>query len=417
MSALLLFPPEKDIHASLQLGGSKSISNRLLILRQVLQQDFPITNLSDSEDTRLLVQVLDELKHGRNADFNVNHAGTDLRFLTAFLATQSGKTYTITGSERLKERPIAELVDALKQLGAEIHYLEKEGYPPLCITGKTLQGGKIQLRANVSSQFISALLLISPLLPKGLELVLQGERVSKPYVNMSLELLITFGLQCEDAGANIRVLPYQIPKHRPQPFLVESDWSSASYWFGVSALSHKSQIRLRSFEPKSLQADSQLVEIYSALGVKAVFNRDELTLTRIPVSIQEFSMDFISCPDIAPTIACTCLGLGIKARLTGLKTLQLKESRRIDVLKTELEKFGARVHTSDDHLELIPSQKKSENRICVSTHHDHRMAMSFAPLSIVYPGLQIEGPDVVNKSYPRFWEDLQSLGFRLNLQS
>lgn len=417
MSALLLFPPEKDIRASLQLGGSKSISNRLLILKQVLHLDFDIHNLSDSEDTQLLVQILKELQSGQKFDFNVNHAGTDLRFLTAFLATQPGNTYTLTGSERLKERPLAELIEALKQLGAEIEGLEKKDAPPLRITGKALEGGKIKLKANISSQFISALLLISPLFPKGLELFLQGERVSNPYISMSVELLKTFGVPCEDLGSSIRVMPGQIPNAVPQPFYVESDWSSASYWFSVCALSKGSQLQLQTFQTQSLQADAQLVKMYSLLGVQALFKGGQLTLTQVPMNLREFNWDFTSCPDIAPTIACTCLGLGIKARLTGLKTLQAKESRRIDVLKTELEKFGAKVHTSDDHLDLIPPIKKSTGNIHVSTHHDHRMAMSFAPLSLVYPGLEIEAPQVVNKSYPLFWEDLQSLGFRLNLQS
>jgi 3-phosphoshikimate 1-carboxyvinyltransferase len=417
MSSVLLFPPEKAICASLQLGGSKSISNRLLILREVLHEAFPINNLSDSEDTRLLNKVLNQLKNEENLNFNVNHAGTDLRFLTAFLATRPGGPYILNGSERLKERPIAELVNALKQIGADIQCPEKENHPPLHIIGKNLQGGKIQVLANISSQFISALLLISPVLPQGLELVLHGDTVSRPYITMSIELLNAFGIKCDYQGNTIRVLPVQTHKSHAQEYTVESDWSSASYWFSVCALSENTQIHLKHFNRQSLQADSRLFELYAGLGVKAVFDNGALTLTHAPVTIREFSGDFTACPDIAPTLACTCLGLGIKARLTGLKTLQLKESRRIDVLKTELEKFGARVNTSDDHLELIPPQKKNTDSIRISAHHDHRMAMSFAPLSVVYPGLQIEDPDVVNKSYPRFWEDLQSLGFRLNLQS
>ncbi|MBL7902023.1 MAG: 3-phosphoshikimate 1-carboxyvinyltransferase [Bacteroidia bacterium] len=417
MSKILLFPSEKDIRASLQLGGSKSISNRLLILRQALHLDLGIQNLSDSEDTQLLVQILDEVQSGRTFDFNVKHAGTDLRFLTAFLAVQPSNTYTLSGSDRLKERPIAELLEALKQLGAEIDCLEKKDAPPLRIKGKAIEGGTIQLKANISSQFISALLLISPIFPKGLELHLQGERVSKPYISMSLELLKTFGVQCEDLGNSIRVLPYQIPKPVPKTFYVESDWSSASYWFSVCALSKRSNIQLQSFQAQSLQADAQLIKIYTALGVNSTFEGNQLTLTHFPIELQEFSWDFTTCPDIAPTVACTCLGLGIKAQLTGLQTLQLKESRRIDALKTELEKFGAHVITSNHHLEISPPQQPPKGSIHVSTHHDHRMAMSFAPLALVYPGLEIEAPEVVNKSYPRFWNDLQSLGFRLNLQS
>lgn len=417
MSALQLFPPEKDIHASLQLGGSKSISNRLLILRQVLQGNFSISNLSDSEDTQLLERVLHDVRLGQKTNFYVHHAGTDLRFLTAYLATQNNKTYTINGSERLKERPIAELANALQQLGAEIQYLEKKDFPPLKITGKQLQGGKIQVRADISSQFISALLLISPLLPNGLDLILQGNRVSEPYINMSLELLRTFGLQCDDFGNHIRVQPYRDNKNHYPDVCVESDWSSASYWYSVCALSRRSKIQLQSFNSNSMQGDAQLSELFANLGVKTVFDKAHLVLTQTAVHIKEFNADLLSCPDIAPTIACTCLGLGIPARLTGLTTLQFKESKRIDVLKTELEKFGAIVTRSDNHLQLIPPAQKPESHIRISTHNDHRIAMSFAPLSLVYPGLEIDSPQVVDKSYPRFWSDLQSLGFRLNLQS
>jgi len=417
MTTVLIFPPEKIKSVSLQLSGSKSISNRLLILREVLQTTFPIHNLSDSEDTRLLVQVLNELKNKKSLNFNVNHAGTDLRFLTAFLAARPGGPYILSGSERLKQRPIAELVNALRQLGGTIHYLEKEAYPPLQIFGNQLKGGKIEVRADISSQFISALLLISPLLPQGLELVLDGNTVSQPYIMMSSELLKTYGIACDFQGNTIRVQAAQAHDPSAQAYTVESDWSSASYWFSVCALTEGAKIHLKYLNSQSLQADRRLLELYDGLGVKAEFDKDTLILSHAPVTIREFSGDFVSCPDLAPTLACTCLGLNINARLTGLKTLQLKESRRIDVLKTELEKFGATVRTSDNHLELIPPHKKPVDTIRVSTHHDHRMAMSFAPLSIVYPGLQIEDPNVVNKSYPRFWEDLQSLGFRLNLQS
>jgi 3-phosphoshikimate 1-carboxyvinyltransferase len=417
MSALQLFPPEQVIRASLQLGGSKSISNRLLILQKVVQQNFSFNNLSDSEDTKLLLQALTDLEKGRNYTFNVHHAGTDLRFLTAFLSTQPGGTYSLSGSTRLKERPIGELVVALRQLGADITYLEKESYPPLLIKGKRLTGSKVHLTAAISSQFISALLLISPLLPKGLQLDFSGEPVSWPYINMTIELLKAFGVNIERMDNSIRVQPKQDQKSGPSFFSIESDWSSASYWFSVCALSSQSQMQIRSFNQESHQADSQLVQLYSALGVRSTFDKDQLTLTHGPSTLREFNHDFTSCPDIAPTLACTCLGLGIKARLTGLKTLQLKESRRIDVLKTELEKFEAKVIAGDDYLELIPPLKKPQGTVRIATHHDHRMAMSFAPLSIVYPGLQIDNKDVVNKSYPRFWDDLQSLGFRLNLQS
>lgn len=417
MSAVIVSSPEKNIRASLRLSGSKSISNRLLILREVLQQKFLIHSLSESEDTELLLQALRTLKEGKTTQLNVKHAGTDFRFLTAFLAIRPGGPYTLSGSDRLKERPIAELVSALKQLGADIHYLEKDRHPPLLIYGKNLLGGKIQVKAGISSQFISALLLISPKLPMGLEILLEGEMVSTPYVQMSLALLKHFGVDYEFQMPLIRIFPMHSKKRNFSAFTVEPDWSSASYWYSVCALSQNAEIQLPSFEKNSLQADSCLAEIYTSFGVNTQFRKDGILLSKTPVRVSHFEYDFSDCPDIAPTVACTCLGLGVKARLSGLQTLQVKESRRIDVLKKELQKFGAIVNSTEDFLELLPGNELPGKSIHVLTHNDHRIAMSFAPLSLVFTNLSIEDPDVVKKSYPHFWKDLQSLGFRLNLQS
>jgi 3-phosphoshikimate 1-carboxyvinyltransferase len=417
MKVMQVFPPEKGIRASLQIGGSKSISNRLIILREVLQKKFDITNLSDSEDTRLLLNALNQLKHNENHTINVNHAGTDFRFLTAFLAARKRGTYTLTGSERLKNRPISELVNVLKQLGADIHYTERENHPPLKITGKQLRGGEVKVEAGISSQFISSLLLISPLLSSELVIDLKGDIVSLPYIQMSLDLLKAFGIDYEFHSHRIKIASYRNKIASPPSFSVESDWSSASYWYSVCALSKNAEIRLGQFYEQSLQPDSRLVKIYTALGVKTSFYDAYLTLTHEPSDLHEFSYDFTDCPDIALTIACTCLGLGIHAKLNGLKTLQFKESKRIDALKNECQKFGASVISGDDYLVIHPSQKTPDSFIKIVTHNDHRMAMSFAPLALAFPGLLIEDFEVVNKSYPRFWDDLQSLGFRLNLQS
>ncbi len=415
MSALAIVPPGKDICASIHIGGSKSISNRILILKEVLQQNFTIQNISDSEDTQLLLEILLQLKKGENFEFNVNHAGTNLRFLTAFLAAKPGGTYTLTGSARLKERPIKDLVNALTALGAEIHYLEKSGYPPLKIKGKILKGGKVHVMADVSSQFVSALLLISPLLSQGLEIFLDGAVVSLPYIQLSISLLEHFGIKCDFQDNRIKVIQPKEKTNFPGVFKVESDWSSASYWFSICALSKNSKITLSTFDEKSGQADARLPEIYAELGVKTEYKAGEISLSHIPAKCQTFIYNFNDCPDIAPTLAATCAGLGIKANLSGLKTLQLKESKRLDVLKSELEKFGANVNINHDSLEIIPPVKKTTKAIHIMSQNDHRMAMCFAPLSLIHPKIIIENPDVVNKSYPLFWKDLQSLGFRLNL--
>jgi 3-phosphoshikimate 1-carboxyvinyltransferase len=417
MSKMLLFPPEKPIAASLTLSGSKSISNRLLLLKEVLSAPTSFQNLSESEDTVLLKSALQQIRQGSNAPIDVHHAGTDFRFLTALLSTRPG-IWHLTGSERMKERPISELVNALRQLGAEISYAEKKDFPPLTIQGKELQGGSVYIDASESSQFVSALLLISPLLKDGLVLHMKSPSVSKPYIRMSVEWLKRFGVKLQFEHNVINVAPYLPSFSFPLSVQIESDWSSASYWYGICALSKNSRIELRSFEENSLQADACLPVLFKQLGVSTTFKNGVLILEQKGIPQERFEYDFTSCPDIAQTVACTCLGLGIPARLLGLKTLQFKESRRIDALKTELQKFSAHVETTEESLMLEPVKGyKLQKEVSVFTHNDHRMAMSFAALSSVTPGLYIEDPDVVNKSYPAFWRDLQSLGFRLNLQS
>ena len=418
--------PLNQINSNLYIGGSKSISNRLLILDFILDLNLHLSNISNSEDTQVLIEGLKRIKNTSSATIDIKHAGTDMRFLTALLSITEGK-WILSGSDRMKERPIGELVKALKLLGADISYREKENYPPLLINGKKLSGGKISIDAGISSQFISALLLIAPRFEKGLELHLKGNVVSRPYINMSLALLKAFDIQIQQSSDIISVSTLQ-SKSTQKSFSIESDWSSASYYYSICALSKNAQIELKHFDQKSLQADSVLPELYKELGVQTEFKQGVLILRSIPITSKEFIYDFTNCPDIAQTIAITCVGLGISCTLSGLSTLKIKESDRIIALKTELEKFGAIVDVGMDFIRVIPESrdknqdtrnKKQETRNLelptIDTYNDHRMAMSFAPLALKFGNLQIKDPSVVNKSYPGFWEDLKSLGFNVNL--
>ncbi len=406
-----IFPPKGNISTRIELPGSKSISNRLLMIRAISGLPIYFRNLSDSEDTILLAKALGQIQNKKSGTVNINHAGTDMRFLTAHLSVKEGN-WIITGSERMKQRPIAELVNALKGLGADISYLEKEGFPPLKINGKKLHGGRIEIDGSISSQYISALMLIAPALGEDLEIILKGNIVSLPYINMTSELLKLFGVYVLFNGKKLVVSPAPFNMLNDQ-FLVESDWSAASYWFNLAALTNHSEIELNFLDETSLQADSILPEIYSKLGVRTEFIEKGLYLRSKQGTVEEFEFDFTNCPDSAQTIAVTCFGLGIKANLTGLQTLKIKETDRILALKTEFEKLGASVEATGSSLKLIPPKEIIPEQVVIKTYNDHRMAMSFAPLAIKFPGLKIENPDVVNKSYPAFWDDLQQAGFDL----
>ena len=406
-----IFPPEGAIKAEIELPGSKSISNRLLMIRAVSGLSIHYKNLSDSEDTILLAKALGQIQGKKSGTVNIQHAGTDMRFLTAHLAVKEGE-WIVTGSDRMKQRPISELVNALKEMGADISYLEKEGFPPLKINGKKLYGGRIEIDGSISSQFISALLLIAPSLGDELEIILKGNVVSLPYIKMTVELLKLFGVFVSFNNKKIVVSPAPFNMLNDQ-FLVESDWSAASYWFNMVALAKNAEIELKFLDKFSLQADSILPEMYSKLGVRTEFIEKGICIRGRQNVVEEFEYDFTNCPDIAQTIAVTCLGLGIKAHLTGLQTLKIKETDRIRALKTELEKLGATIEATNDSLKIYPPSQIIVKNPVVSTYNDHRMAMSFAALAIKCPGLKIENPDVVNKSYPAFWDDLQHSGFDL----
>jgi 3-phosphoshikimate 1-carboxyvinyltransferase len=409
---IFVSPPSSAIATRIELPGSKSISNRMLMIRAISGLDIHFKNLSDSEDTVLLAKALGEIKGKKTATIDVHHAGTDMRFLAAYLSVKEGE-WMITGSERMKQRPIGELVNALRKLGADISYIGKEGFPPLKINGKKLQGGTIEMDSSISSQFISALLMISSAFENGFELNLNGKMVSAPYITMTAELLKQFGSDVSFAGNKIITKPSKLLLTNDTVF-VESDWSAASYWYSIVALSEQAEVELSFLDHDSLQADRILPELYNKLGVKTNFTEDGIRLTKKTISEIEFKYDFTDCPDIAQTVAVTCLGLGMIANLSGLKTLKIKETDRIAALKTELEKFGAKVEITEDALKLLPPVKLLSPGSALSTYSDHRMAMSFAPLAIKHPKMKIEHPEVVDKSYPGFWDDLELAGFSLD---
>ena len=411
----------KNQKSKIKITGSKSETNRLLLLR-ALYPNLILKNTSNSDDSEVMLSALQNsqlptsvtLSLSKCQTIDVHHAGTAMRFLTAYFAIQEGKEVVLTGSSRMKERPIKILVEALKQLGAEISYEENEGFPPLKIKGKKLSQSKVSIPANVSSQYISALLLIAPKLENGLELTLEGEITSVPYIKMTLSLLDEIGVNTAFEGNKITVS--SLPTSNSQLLTVESDWSSASYWYSIIALSEiGTQITLSSYKKNSLQGDAALVEIYKDFGVDTVFNADNsITIVKKKTHNSQLATrnsQLNNSPDIAQTIAVTCFGLGIACHLTGLHTLKIKETDRLAALKTELTKLGATVSVTDDSLHLISSSEIKEN-CSIATYQDHRMAMAFAPLALK-TAIQIEDSEVVSKSYPDFWTDLKSVGFEI----
>lgn len=411
MNLKLTYNPQPATrNPQLSITGSKSETNRLLLL-QALYPYLNLENTSNSDDSEVMTKALNSpftIHHSSLID--VHHAGTAMRFLTAFFAIQEGKEVVLTGSTRMKERPIKILVEALQQLGAEISYEEQAGFPPLSIKGKKLTRSKVSLPANVSSQYISALLLIAPKLENGLELTLEGEITSVPYIKMTLTLLNEIGVKTAFNKNTISVKPLSLIPY-PLTLTVESDWSSASYWYSIMALSEiGTEITLSSYKPNSLQGDSALVEIYSAFGVETIFENNSILLrkTHNP-KLTTHNLQLNNCPDIAQTIAVTCFGLGLPCHLTGLHTLKIKETDRLEALKTELTKLGAYITVTNDSLTLEQSENINPN-ISIKTYQDHRMAMAFAPLALKVP-IVIEEAEVVSKSYPTFWTDLKSAGF------
>ena len=397
-----------NLKSSLTITGSKSESNRLLLL-QALYPNVRIGNLSNSDDSVLMQKAL----ASEDRIIDIHHAGTAMRFLTAYFSIQEDREVVLTGSSRMKERPIKILVDALRDLGAEIQYLENEGYPPLLIKGKKLEKSDVTLKADVSSQYISALLLIASSLENGLKLTLDGKITSLPYIKMTLSLLEQLKIKTHFEDNLISISPFS-KVSEPITTVVESDWSSASYYYGIVALADlNTEIVLTTYKETSLQGDSVLAEVYKEFGVETVFGENTITLKKvsIPNESARINLDLSNAPDIAQTIAVTAFGLGLECYMTGLHTLKIKETDRLVALKTELEKLGAEVNITNASLDL-QSSTSINSEVSIGTYNDHRMAMAFAPLGLK-TSLTIEEANVVSKSYPQFWEDLQTVGFQL----
>ncbi|MET0760478.1 MAG: 3-phosphoshikimate 1-carboxyvinyltransferase [Flavobacterium sp.] len=395
--------------ATIQVSGSKSETNRLLLL-QALYPNIILENTSNSDDSEVMLKALSS----DEAVIDIHHAGTAMRFLTAYFSIQEGRTVTLTGSSRMKERPIKILVDALRQLGAEIEYKENEGFPPIKITGKKLVQNKVTLKADVSSQYISALLLIAPKLEHGLELTLDGIITSIPYIKMTLALLNEIGIETPFKENKIIVFP-QFEIHNSK-FTIESDWSSASYFYSIVALAEENtEITLSSYKENGFQGDSALAGIYKNFGVETIFENHSIVLRKSNhLKLETLNLGLNETPDLAQTITVTCFGLGIGCHLTGLHTLKIKETDRLEALKNELSKLGAKVSITNDSLTLESSNSVNSN-IKIATYNDHRMAMAFAPLAIKVP-IEIENAEVVSKSYPDFWKDLKTVGFEISEQ-
>ncbi len=406
---------DRLIKGDIFLDSSKSISNRALIIRALCQDFFEIKNLSTSKDTQLMQHLLastDEV-------LDTGAAGTTFRFLTAYLSTKPGSRI-LTGSERMKQRPIGILVDALRNLGANIEYIENEGFPPLRINGSSDFGktNLLTVPANTSSQYLSALLMIAPTLPKGLTLKMEGQLVSRPYLEMTLKMMAHFGVTHTWEGDTIHVLPQD---YKPREFTAEADWSAASYYYAIAALSEKCDLRLHGLFMDSWQGDAVLSGMMQNFGVETVFYKNQVQLTKLPQAKPFFEWDFLPCPDIAQTLAVICGGLGVHGLFTGLETLYIKETDRIAALQHEL----AKIHVFFSKLPARFSKKADKQYYMVEgkaevagspvfqTYDDHRMAMAFAPLAMLGE-IRIEHPTVVEKSYPAFWEDLKKLGFEIN---
>lgn len=404
----------QTLDADIMLPASKSISNRALIIHALAGSDTMPRNLSDCDDTRVVFQAL----NNRPEVIDIGAAGTAMRFLTAWLAATGG-THTLTGSDRMKHRPIGILVDTLRILGADISYLEQEGFPPLLIKGQKLHGGSIEIPGNVSSQFISALLLTAPVMTEGLELRLCGDIVSRPYIDLTLCTMRQFGARADWADScTIRVdsTPYE-----ERPYLIENDWTAASYWYEIAALYDigSARISLHGLMDGSRQGDAVVKYIFSLLGVKTTFDSavagepTTVRLTRHAGCVERLDYNFINCPDLAQTVAVTCCAIGVPFRFDGLASLKIKETDRLMALQQELGKLGYVVKIENDAELIWDGQTCKASPMAVDTYDDHRMAMAFAPLAVKAGSVRINHPEVVTKSYPRFWNDLTSAGFHI----
>lgn len=400
--------PDKSLKGSVVLPSSKSIANRALIIHALSYSPYPIENLSDSDDTKVMEQVF----NSNTNLFDIGHAGTAMRFLTAFLSQIVGE-WTITGSDRMKQRPIGILVEALTKLGARIEYMEKEGFPPLRIFGSHLKGCVLELDGSVSSQYISALLMIAPTVEGGLTLRLKNKITSRPYIEMTLKLMEQFGIQHAWKGNEIRIAEQ---RYKARPFSVEADWSGASYWYEMAVLAEEVDVELTGLRTESLQGDAILAQWFEKLGIQTIATEKGSRLTKNAEALPKFlQLNFIENPDVAQTFAVLCVMKHIPFHFTGLETLKIKETNRIAALQDELAKFGAQI-TEPAHGELkwdgtFPLEKQSLPEI--ETYHDHRMALAFAPACQMAGPVAILDPMVITKSYPGYWEDLRKVGFKV----
>ena len=396
------------VRTTIQLPASKSISNRALIINALARGTTPPCNLSDCDDTLVMIKALAE----NNETIDIMAAGTAMRFLTAYLSTVQG-THILTGTERMQQRPIQILVNALRELGAQIEYAGKEGFPPLRIHGTELKGNELTLKGNVSSQYISALLMIGPVLKNGLRLHLTGEIISLPYINLTLQLMKEFGAKAAwTSGNSIEVAP---KPYTPVSFMVESDWSAASYWYQIAALSEQAEIELIGLFRNSYQGDSRGAEVFSRLGITTEFTHEGVLLKKSNRLVEQLNEDFVDIPDLAQTFAVTCCLLGIPFRFTGLQSLKIKETDRIFALKAELRKLGYLLQDAQDSILIWDGKRcQPEAQPVIQTYEDHRMAMAFAPAALRFPEMRIAEPQVVYKSYPSYWEHLQQAGFQID---
>ena len=393
----------KTIYGSVDLESSKSISNRLLIIKELCKTKFEIQNLSNATDTKILNEILDSLETKK--EINFEDAGTALRFAIAFLATKKG-IWRVSGSKRMHERPIKPLIDSLVKLGANIHYLENKGFPPIEIKSEKLTSGKLKLPGNISSQFISALLLIAPTIKGGLNLEITSKVLSKPYIDMTLGLMSEFGIEYSWENNLIKV---KEQNYLSKNIKVENDWSAASFWYSFLALSKNGEIQIPNLYNNSIQGDSVLSVIYSKLGIKTEFNEESIILSKTESIAKEIELDLSNYPDLALPIIITCAGLGTKAYLIGLESLKIKESNRLECIKKELSKFNINCEINSSSIKIKENQNIVQPTSIIECHNDHRIVMSIAPLCMKVDSIKFDDKEVVNKSYPKFWEDFNRL--------
>lgn len=405
--------PER-FQATINLPASKSISNRVLMIHALAGGDTLPDNLSDCDDTEVIIRALAAMPY----EIDIKAAGTAMRFMTAYLSVTEGK-HLLTGTDRMKRRPIAPLVNALRYLGADIRYAGETGFPPLIINGKTLEGGRLEVPGNISSQYISALLMIGPALKEGLELHLMGEIISRPYIDLTLWTMQEFGAEAEWTDMDIITVRPQV--YKSHPYLIENDWSASSYWYEMLALqgASGSSIKLKGLTDGSKQGDSVVKYLFSLLGVKTTFDNKEegqpttVTLTRHRCLLPRLDYDFTGSPDLAQTFVVTCALLDIPFTFTGLASLKIKETDRIEALKAEMKKLGYLIKDENNNTLRWEGERCTPSLQPIDTYEDHRMALAFAPAACRFPGLRINNPGVVSKSYPHYWDDLRKAGFNI----